>query len=129
LVTVEGPTVVDLGHDPEVAVPYGLVRLGTEPAIVESCRDDVADIRTCTISDLGAAVRLRPHRSTSVNAVDMLREITPVPDGDYYAFLTEDLAMGIFGHPWEGSICVFGRPLVERLCPILDSVLRQLRAN
>jgi hypothetical protein len=64
----------------------------------------------------------------TVNAVDMLREVTPVPDGDYYAFLTEDLTMGTFGHPWEGSLCVFGGPLIERLCPTLDSVLRLSRS-
>ena len=30
------------------------------------------------------------------------------PDGDYYAFLTEDLLEGTFGHPWEQTLCVIG---------------------
>lgn len=36
-------------------------------------------------------------------------EISPLPNGDYYIFLSTDLADGWFGHPWEKSICVFGR--------------------
>jgi hypothetical protein len=35
------------------------------------------------------------------------------PDGDYYIFLAKDFSFGTFGHPWEESICVFGRPLLD----------------
>lgn len=37
------------------------------------------------------------------------------PDGDYFAFLTEDFTEGTFGHPWEQTICVIGERLVETL--------------
>lgn len=30
------------------------------------------------------------------------------PDGDYFAFLTEDLSEGTFGYPWEQTLCVIG---------------------
>ncbi|MGW6980836.1 DUF2716 domain-containing protein [Streptomyces sp. NPDC054932] len=33
------------------------------------------------------------------------------PDGDYYLYLDPDLCFGTFGHPWEGTLCVFGAPL------------------
>ncbi|MFI1993410.1 DUF2716 domain-containing protein [Actinoplanes sp. NPDC020271] len=39
------------------------------------------------------------------------------PDGDYHAFITQDLEQGTFGHPWEQTICVFGRDLTEVLVP------------
>jgi hypothetical protein len=49
---------------------------------------------------------------------------TPVfPNGDYYIFLTEDMSMGTFGHPWEQTLCVFGEPLVSALVPMLTSWL------
>ena len=36
-----------------------------------------------------------------------------LPDGDYYIFLAEDFSFGIFGHPWEQTMCIFGQTLVE----------------
>lgn len=36
-----------------------------------------------------------------------------LPDGDYAIFLSEDFSFGYFGHPWEGTICVFGEVLLE----------------
>ncbi len=42
------------------------------------------------------------------------RWLVPVfPDGDYYIFLAEDFSFGTFGHPWEESLCIFGRPLLD----------------
>jgi len=41
--------------------------------------------------------------------------VTIFPDGDYYAFLRHDFSMGTFGHPWERTLCVFGKALIERL--------------
>lgn len=37
------------------------------------------------------------------------------PNGDYYIFLAQDLCFGVFGHPWEQTMCVFGRALLEAL--------------
>ncbi|MCR6481547.1 DUF2716 domain-containing protein [Amycolatopsis sp. OK19-0408] len=30
------------------------------------------------------------------------------PDGDYFGYLTSDLRLGTFGHPWEETVCVWG---------------------
>ncbi|GAB2505855.1 DUF2716 domain-containing protein [Nocardiopsis aegyptia] len=37
------------------------------------------------------------------------------PDGDYYIYTTPDLRLGTFGHPWENTLCVFGRDLLDRV--------------
>src|SRR5690606_17536483 len=45
-----------------------------------------------------------------------------IPDGDYHIFLEKDLHFGIFGHPWEQTMCVFGEELIvniEKLKPTL----------
>ncbi|MEU5671031.1 DUF2716 domain-containing protein [Micromonospora sp. NPDC047753] len=39
---------------------------------------------------------------------------------DYYAFLTEDMTEGTFGHPWEQTLCVFGSHLMPKLVPLLS---------
>lgn len=56
-------------------------------------------------------------------------EIPVLPDGDYYIFLAKDFRFGIFGHPWEQTICVWGSELLatfERNKPILfQSPVRQ----
>lgn len=36
-----------------------------------------------------------------------------LPNGDYAIFLAEDFSFGLFGHPWEETICVFGQALLE----------------
>jgi len=38
-----------------------------------------------------------------------------LPNGDYYIFLDPDFAWGIFGHPWEQTMCLFGAPLLACL--------------
>ncbi|GAA3345047.1 hypothetical protein GCM10020358_50660 [Amorphoplanes nipponensis] len=43
--------------------------------------------------------------------------VSAFPNGDYHAFITQDLEQGTFGHPWEQTICVFGRDLTEVLVP------------
>ncbi len=68
--------------------------------------------------------RFRPHLQAAHG--DEWR-VTPWPDGDYYIFLSEDLTSGTFGHPWEQSLCVFGRRLVDVLAARLESRLPVLR--
>jgi hypothetical protein len=75
------------------------------------------------------AYRFWPHRNRTFDNGQLLAGLTPVPDGDYYVFVTEDLHLGTFGHPWEASLCVFGSPLVDKLQPILDALLPRLRSN
>ncbi|GAA1657890.1 DUF2716 domain-containing protein [Fodinicola feengrottensis] len=48
-----------------------------------------------------------------------LPPVRPFPNGDYHIFLTEDLTSGLFGHPWEQTLCVFGAGLVAALVPEL----------
>ncbi|WIY05141.1 DUF2716 domain-containing protein [Amycolatopsis mongoliensis] len=35
------------------------------------------------------------------------------PDGDYHSYLTRDLRLGTFGHPWEETVCVRGELLTR----------------
>lgn len=53
--------------------------------------------------------------------------VTVVPNGDYYAFLSADLAVGTFGHPWERTLCVIGEPMVVTLGRTLETWLPVLR--
>lgn len=59
--------------------------------------------------------RLPPRSATT--------PVFPFPNGDYHAFLTEDMSQGTFGHPWEHTLCVFGPDLVADLVPRLSSWL------
>lgn len=42
-------------------------------------------------------------------------QIPVYPDGDYFTFFVPDMSSGVFGHPWEETLCVFGTPLVTTL--------------
>lgn len=62
-----------------------------------------------------------PHRQALQSKQDWQVEV--FPNGDYYIFLTEDMTVGTFGHPWRQTLCVFGTPLVESLVPKLAAWL------
>jgi hypothetical protein len=51
------------------------------------------------------------------------------PDGDYFIFLSPDLLLGTFGHPWEDSLCVWGGALLDAFGAanerVLNRILRQ----
>jgi hypothetical protein len=51
------------------------------------------------------------------------------PDGDYYAFMTEDLLEGTFGHPWEQTLCIMGDRLINSLGRSLETWLPIKRRN
>jgi hypothetical protein len=55
-----------------------------------------------------------PHAGYEFEAMEDW-PIPPLPNGDYYIFLTEDLSEGFFGHPWEQTICVMGDAFVRQL--------------
>ena len=38
-----------------------------------------------------------------------------LPNGDYYIFLDPELEFGVFGHPWEQTMCVLGTKLIDAL--------------
>ena len=72
----------------------------------------------------------RPHAPRAADG----RRAWPVPllpDGDYCVFLADDLAFGLFGHPWERTLCVFGRELLDAVAAdrptMLRTVVRQRR--
>lgn len=41
--------------------------------------------------------------------------VTLIPLYNYSTFVDGELAFGLFGHPWEEVVCVFGASLVDRL--------------
>ena len=47
--------------------------------------------------------------------------IFPKVDGDYFIFLAEDFRFGVFGHPWEQTMCIFGQELIEavKACKVM----------
>ncbi len=57
---------------------------------------------------------LWPHRVVDASRWDAWK-VPVLPDGDYYVFLAEDFCFGLFGHPWEQTLCAFGRPLLDAL--------------
>jgi hypothetical protein len=38
-----------------------------------------------------------------------------LPNGDYYIFFEKNLDFGVFGHPWEGTMCIFGEDLIAKI--------------
>lgn len=72
-----------------------------------------------------------PHRNRAIEPSGMLsmNHITPVPDGDYYIFVNEDMSAGTFGHPWEQTLCVFGADLVSKLEAPLAAMLPIVRSK
>ncbi len=55
--------------------------------------------------------------------------IPPLPNGDYYSFVSPDLTFGVFGHPWEQTMCVFGakfmRAVDNHLPDLFTEVVRR----
>jgi hypothetical protein len=78
-------------------------------AASQSC---VADGEAIMVLDLQhPCYRFLPHALFAFETEDDW-PIPALPNGDYYIFLGTDLSFGVFGHPWERSMCVFGRPLL-----------------
>jgi uncharacterized protein DUF2716 len=45
-----------------------------------------------------------------------VQELIPTsPNGDYYVRALTNMASGIFGHPWQQGLCVWGASLVDTL--------------
>ncbi|KOX35349.1 hypothetical protein ADK67_01220 [Saccharothrix sp. NRRL B-16348] len=52
------------------------------------------------------------------------------PDGDYFLYVTRDLRLGTFGHPWEHTLCVFGESLVAQVeQPLIALLGRPVRRS
>lgn len=56
-------------------------------------------------------------------------KISPLPDGDYSIFLAADFRWGIFGHPWEQTMCIFGDLLLRAVSmkppKVLNCIVRR----
>jgi Protein of unknown function (DUF2716) len=61
-----------------------------------------------------------PHRQAAITEP---WRVPQFPNGDYHILVTQDLMQGTFGHPWEQTLCVFGRDLVGALAPRLTAWL------
>jgi len=57
---------------------------------------------------------LYPHRRFDAHR-SRAWKVPVLPNGDYYIFIAEDFSFGLFGHPWEQTICVFGQALLNAL--------------
>jgi hypothetical protein len=55
--------------------------------------------------------------------------VQPFPNGDYYAFLNGPMTEGLFGHPWEQTLCVIGESMIATLGVRLESWLTVMRRN
>lgn len=60
-----------------------------------------------------ACYRFYPHLMTKADGDDW--PISAMPDGDYHLFLEKDFRFGWLGHPWDMTICLFGKPLLEQV--------------
>jgi Protein of unknown function (DUF2716) len=112
-----------------VTFDLGAVFSGAYPDFVASARAVDAEVLRGLVA-LGAGGRrlmmldwqhpsywFFPSRITRMQPVPPL----PVfPDGDYFAYLTEDMSQGAIGHPFEQTLCVVGHDLVAALTPVLS---------
>ncbi len=52
---------------------------------------------------------------------------TPLfPNGEYSIFVPKSCAFGLFGHPWEQTICVFGASLISAFDLYKPELFRQI---
>jgi hypothetical protein len=53
-----------------------------------------------------------------------------LPNGDYYIFFEKNLNFGVFGHPWEGTMCIFGKELITNIEQNTPSIFTEkIRVN
>jgi hypothetical protein len=90
-----------------------------ERRTLDLCTKTHAAFRACVAPDEAIVVldwqhpafRWWPHRPFSYQS-DQDWPVPVLPNGDYYVFLLADLSCGVFGHPWEQTVCVFGERLL-----------------
>jgi hypothetical protein len=114
-------------REPHPSATYPLPRIDGAKRLPSS--DEVADLESALL----AAFRACTLPNGRIYALDWQHEsfsfaphvpfdewaVPALPDGDYSIFLAPDFAWGVFGHPWERTICVFGADLLSALrqCP------------
>jgi hypothetical protein len=57
------------------------------------------------------------------------RRFNGFPDGDYAIFLAPDLSFGSFGHPWERTICFFGKDFIEQILRSAPRLLSEVKRS
>jgi hypothetical protein len=95
------------------APAYGRRTLDLGVKLVSAFRRCVAPSKTIYVLDWQhTCYSFEPHGEFLFKSDDDW-PIPPLPNGDYYIFLTREMDLGVFGHPWEQTMCVFGQRLVE----------------
>jgi Protein of unknown function (DUF2716) len=73
--------------------------------------------------------RCWPHRVGPPNTPNTM-PVGAFPDADYYVYLSPELRLGTFGHPWEASLCVWGDQLIDAVATVdRDCLTHILRRN
>lgn len=95
------------------------------PSMLDALLEDCHELSTLDWQHL--AYRFVPANQALTWQVEW--KIPIYPDGDYFAFLSEDYAEGTFGHPWEQTICVMGERLIDSLAQTWATWLPVKRQN
>lgn len=93
---------------------------GYERLTMDLSRKLVAALRRCVpeggvvhvLDWQHACFRFMPHAPFAFESEEDW-PVPALPNGDYYIFLDPELRFGVFGHPWEQTMCVFGEALVH----------------
>jgi Protein of unknown function (DUF2716) len=67
-----------------------------------------------------------PHRVDSLDGIPGWQTGGLFPNGDYTILLAWGDRFGVFGHPWEQSLCVFGAQAVDTLDRLDHGTLTQI---
>jgi hypothetical protein len=67
-----------------------------------------------------------PHRIDSLDEVPRWQTGGLFPNGDYTILLARGDRFGVFGHPWEQSLCVFGAHALTTMDRLNRSTLTQV---
>lgn len=95
----------DPWSDPRVT-PYNLGLLNALKACVPE------DEPVLALDWQHAAYEFFPHRLDEASQPDQW-SIPGLPSSEYHLFVTADHRLGSLGHPWEGTVCVFGIGFVD----------------
>jgi Protein of unknown function (DUF2716) len=117
----------DIGHI------YGLSETQAAALETDLNRKTLAAFQVCTRPDQRlyaldwqhACYWFYPHRPFDAENLAAWR-VPVLPNGDYYIFLAEDFSFGMFGHPWEQTLCLFGQPLLDAFVPSQPFLFTQI---